>query len=236
MKKIHILARIRKEFGITQAETKEKLGLSLDTLKSIGRKEKPLRFTESLALRVSNATGISVTCLLANDSRKPLIGNDGRRWTIEHYAEWWANKQAIAAARESTRGGRCVQWFRILAIKLARAMLAADQAGESDVAFVRLLSSLRKTGERFPAFSKRIPFKPKSGEPERFEIVPPDYKQVRVLEICPLEDWDSELQSLVNRHPSHSEEAWLVIFQRFYKAVENAEKCRRNVNRNRSRK
>jgi len=83
--KRHNLARLRLFLNLGQKEMAEVCSCSVDTIQSIelGR----LALSDSLARRISNATGISVGWLLGNDLKAPLISDDGyfKPFTVEHY-------------------------------------------------------------------------------------------------------------------------------------------------------
>lgn len=110
-------------------------------------------------------------------------------------------------------------------IKVARCMLAAYKDKRPGVAFGKLLRSIKDVGESCPSYTAKVPFKPKPGEPLRFQILPPDNekdtvcKQAPVKEVCPLEDWDFDLQSAVATIPSRSRQGIELIFGRFVKSV-----------------
>lgn len=209
----HVLVRIKNALELSQAEIPEWFGISLDTFKNIAYRNP--KSWDKYAAVVSRNIGVSVKSLLANDPRKPLIGNDEKTWTAEKYKAGIAARNVNDLVRERSRGRHTLQWFRILMIKVARVMLAAYKDRKSGEAFVMLLKAIGEVGKSFPSYTQMTPYKPKPGEPVLSECPPPNFIAVPVKEICRSEQWDHQLQSAVAAIDSRSKQGMEIIFDRF---------------------
>jgi transcriptional regulator with XRE-family HTH domain len=212
----HVLARIKNELDLSQAEIPEGLGISLDTFKNILREKS--KHWDKHARIVSQATGISVKSLLANNPKRPLLTSDGKRWTAQEYQPGIWARHLGDMVRERSRGRHTLQWFRLLMIKVARVLLAAYHEKKSPVAVMKLRKAISEIGKAFPAYTAKVPYKPKPGEPERLEVLP-GRGTVLLTKICRSEIWDMDLQSVVNVIPSTSNEGVIKIYDAFLKEI-----------------
>jgi hypothetical protein len=68
-----------------QKELANMVGCSTRTIQSV--ELRTLALSESLARKISSETAVAVEWLLENDLRAPLIGDDYKPFTVEHYNE-----------------------------------------------------------------------------------------------------------------------------------------------------
>lgn len=217
----HVLVRVKNELNLSQAEIPEHLGIPLATFKNIVHGN--VEHWDEHAKKISYATGIAIKCLLENNPRKPLLTTDGKRWTAQEYAPGIAWRSVENLVRERSRGRHTLQWFRIVMIKVCRCMLAAYRDKKSGDAFVKLLKVIGEVGKSFPAYTAKVPYKPKPGEILRYENVP-GRGSVLFTEICLSQIWDWDLQAVVNGIPSTSNEGVIKIFDALLKEVLAEEK------------
>ena len=172
-KPVHVLARVKNELGLRQKEIPELLGIPLDTFKNIIHGK--VKSWHQHATTISRVTGISVECLLANNSRMALISADGNRWVADDYRAGIATQYAVKLSNERNHGRHTLQYFRLLMIKVGRCLLAAYQTKESRVAFFKLRRAINEIGESFTKFSENVPLTAaeieKLPEPERTPLV-----------------------------------------------------------------
>ena len=217
----HVLARIKNDLELRQDEIPEGLGISLDTFKNIVNGK--VKSWDKHAQLISHATGITVKSLLANNPQKPLLATDGKRWTAQEYKAGIAARYLGNKVQERSRGRHTLQWFRIVMIKIARCMLAAYRDKKSGEAFLKLRQSISEIGKTFPAYTAKVPYKPKPGEILRYENVP-GRGSVLFSEICLSQMWDWDLQAVTGGIPSTSNEGVIKIFDALLKEVLAEEK------------
>jgi transcriptional regulator with XRE-family HTH domain len=202
----HVLFRIKNELKLSQAEIPESLGISLDTFKNIVQGK--VKSWNEHATNVSRAAGVSVKSLLANDAQKPLLANDGKRWTAQKYQAGIAARYVGDLVRERSRGRHTLQFFRIIMISVARCLLAAYRDKKSTDAIFKLLKAIKEIGVSFPTYTAKIP--PKPGE--AFMTVGDKTFQP---DRCPSQDWSAMLQATVATIDSTSLKGVEIIFDRF---------------------
>lgn len=217
----HVLVWIKNELQLSQAEIPETLGIPLATFKNIVNGK--LKSWEKHALTVSRATGIAGKSLLAKNPRKPLLTDDGKRWTAQGFAPGIAWRTVGDIVRGRSRGRHTLQWFRIVMIKVCRCMLAAYRDKRAGDAFVKLLRTIGEVGKSFPSYTAKVPYKPKPGETLRYEVLP-GVGSALLSEICLSQSWDWDLQVVVNGIPSRSRKGVIKIFGRFVKDILAEEK------------
>ena len=91
-KEYHVLAILRvKELGLTQKEMADLAGCSRATIQAVELTE--LTLSESLALRISDATGVDSNWLLQNDLKAPPVAITGSRYTRDYYEQHEDNRR-----------------------------------------------------------------------------------------------------------------------------------------------
>lgn len=88
------LVTLRKQLNLRQKELANKVGCSLDTIKSL--EQGRLKLSETLAMKIYEATGIDPAWVAMNDPKKPPI----TFWKAEPYTR---------AVFEAIQGGRVSQ-------------------------------------------------------------------------------------------------------------------------------
>lgn len=161
----HVLSVLRKIIDVGLKQSKETLGLSRDTVKSIqsGR----LSFSEQNMRTVSQKTGVSFKWLLDQDGNKPPKTESGERFTRQTFEKHEAKIYEVTQAWSSpinfniARLGSLTQ-FRTLSIKLAALMLVAhmsQKVGYVDAMLekeMRRLAAILRKSDHARAFESMV--------------------------------------------------------------------------------
>jgi transcriptional regulator with XRE-family HTH domain len=105
-KDVHLLARLRAELGLSQADVGKKIGVAERTIRRIELGTQ--RLTAALAERIGDHYDVAPNCLMENDLEKGLHTRDGQRWTkktrleIHNRLRQWGDLEPYA--RQAQRG------------------------------------------------------------------------------------------------------------------------------------
>jgi hypothetical protein len=190
----HVLSVLRKVIGIklpgelikNHSEFKNAIGIAGDTVRSIQSGRLP--FSETSALAVTRATGVSLKWLLALDGSKPPATETGQPFTKETFQRHQAQcgKDVWDPMQFNLYRYGCFQQFRSLTMKLAALIVAAYQSqkvgfinAKLDAEMKRLAKVIRESG-RVHAFASARKFDPhgrmiaKSALWEQIDGIPAD--------------------------------------------------------------
>jgi len=197
----HVLARVRTETWARLKESKEVLGLAPDTVKGImsSRSE----FKPKSAQIVSRLTGVAVSCLLENNPNKPLVAVNGKRWNRKFYESFKTSGLQQEVFREQFAeqyvGTRLINNQRILSLKVACALIAAYEVGQSDLASFRIRQAI-----------------------EGIETDFIDLNADKTVARKSLRDWDYATQLKIGQiRPArrNMSKRWAVIWKEFYSKI-----------------
>ena len=176
----HVLQVLRKIIGVRGKESRERLGLAPDTIKSItsGR----LAFSKAAAATVADQTGVSFLWLMAGDASKPPTTQTGEPFDERSFNRHRMARDAAAGAlvRANKLGNETFRLFFLLTIKLGRVLLAAHEGteaqpkGDGRFAAWKIRDELVRLGKMYPSFDTNR--KVYSGQvqlrsiPERFDV------------------------------------------------------------------
>lgn len=154
----HVLLEVRKIIRGRAKESKDTIGLAMDTVKSItsGR----LTFGHHAAATVARVTGIAYDCLLSWQPGKQLKTSTGEPFTEETYNRHRMQLEAATAARPGSRkrGNEAFRLYILLCVKVGRVLLAAQEGTaaqpEGDIRFAawKLRDELNRIGNLYPTY------------------------------------------------------------------------------------
>jgi transcriptional regulator with XRE-family HTH domain len=117
-KNVHLLARLRNELDLSQADVGAKIGVTERTIRRIELGSQKL--TAALAERIGDSYDIDPDCLMKNDLEKGLRTRDGRPWDAKTRLQIrtrllrWGELEP--KARQAERGWHAVLLFQYLQI------------------------------------------------------------------------------------------------------------------------
>lgn len=145
----HVLARIRNIVGEKYVRFPSAVGLPLDSVKAIMSRR--LKFSGSSKKRVAQWTGLSVSSLRDDHSTKPLKTTNGSKFTRDTWLRHRGGQSFEERRQKNTPGaaGYCLAWYRILSIKIARALAVALAEDKSKDAFFKMLEAISQVGRSY---------------------------------------------------------------------------------------
>jgi transcriptional regulator with XRE-family HTH domain len=154
----HVLAQVRQQTELTQAQLAKLLGVALITVQRI--EQGSLALSEELALRIQSELDVSASYLLANDPSTPMVAATGAKWRKRHFELVQGSRYAAKAEKpigvqvygSVARAADEFTHWRLLDITAKVHALLAGSAGlpRSGILLHRLYMSLASLENDFP--------------------------------------------------------------------------------------
>jgi transcriptional regulator with XRE-family HTH domain len=150
MKPRHNLAVLRKILGLTQPEMAKLVRVSPATIASIEANSGRLKLSESLAERISDATGVSYAWLLENELTEEPRTKGGLEYTREEYERVQGQTEQGDLAFDAEMEAMAVKmrfWMTIQV--LCQVLPEAHRQGRVDVFLYRLWQAVENASKDF---------------------------------------------------------------------------------------